>query len=398
MNESSSTRLLLSLVILTPAPAAAQEVTVLREDLCAACSIELTPDVVLGTDGESVIALALDIQRLSDGRFVMSFDEAPNEFTVFSADGTEYRRVGRAGEGPGEYGHVWFVREHGDRLHVFDRRRMRITVLDRDNYDVASTAPAICLGCSPGDMAILPGGSSVLNFGVPTGGFERYGTLEELKAAGSWLLVHIMGEDGRPRLSMDEVPGGQPGLDARHLDVSSDGSLLSARVLEYRIDRWDPATGGHLGTFVRDADWWPEDNPVPPPGPGVRPPTTMEAMHVDESGRLWVYVSRPTADWRDHVESTGLPDYMDSWRYGPGATEWVVEVVDVEAGEVIVSQVLDVAAPRPIARFFAPGWLAVYNDDGYPLYRMYRVRLEGPGQTFSPASGRDADGSAEEEI
>ena len=100
----------------------------------------------------------------------------------------------------------------------------------------------------------------------------------------------------------------------------------------------------------------------------------MEAMHVDETGRLWVYVSRPTPDWRDHVESTGLPEYMGSWQYGPGATEWVIEVVDMEAGEVIVSQVVDME-PRPIARFFTPGWVAVYNDDGYPLYRMYRVRL-----------------------
>ena len=379
MNELSPTRLLLSLVILAPAPAAAQEVTVLLEDLCETCSIEITPDVVLGTDGESVIALALDIARLSDGRFVMSFDEAPNEFTVFSADGTEYRRVGRAGEGPGEYGHVWFVREHGDGLHVFDSRRMRMTVLDRDDYEVVGTAPAVCLGCSPGDMAILPDGSPVLNFGVPMGGFERYSTLEELRAAESHTVIHVLGEDGRPRLSMDEIPRTAAGPFFRHLEIAPDGTLLSARLMEYRIDRWDPATGEHLETFVREADWWPEDNPAPPAAPDVRPPTTMEAMHVDEAGRLWVYISRPTPDWRDHVESTGLPEYMGSWEYGPGAREWVVEVADLEAGRVLVSQVVDVE-PRPQARFFAPGWLAVYNEDGYPLYRMYRVRLEGAGQ------------------
>lgn len=374
LNDSSSTRILLSLVILAPAPATAQEVTVLTEDFCSSCSIEITPDVMLGTDGESVIGLALDIERLSDGRFVMAFDDVTYEFTVFSADGLEFRRVGRPGEGPGEYGHVWFVREHGDELHVFDRRRRRMTVLDRDDYEVVGTAPAVCLQCSPGDMAILPDGSPVLNFGVPMGGFERYSTVEELRAAESHTVVHVLGEDGRPRLSMDETPRTAAGPSFRHLDVAPDGSLVSARLMEYRIDRWDPATGGHLGTLVRDADWWPEDNPAPPAAPDVRPPTTMEAMHVDETGRLWVYVSRPTPDWRDHVESTGLPEYMGSWQYGPGATEWVIEVVDMEAGEVIVSQVVDME-PRPIARFFTPGWVAVYNDDGYPLYRMYRVRL-----------------------
>ncbi len=376
MDRSFFTSLLLPLVILAHPPAAAQEVALLTEDLCTSCSVEITPDVVLGIDGESVIGLALDIERLSDGRFAIAFDDVTYEFTVFSADGLEFRRVGRAGEGPGEYGHVWFVREHGGRLHVFDRTRRRITVLDRD-YEVVGTARVVCLECDAGDMAVLADGTAVLNFSFPAGGYERYRTLEELRGA-NWSFIHIMGQDGQPQLSMDEIPGGTPGLPFRHLVAAPDGSLLSARMLmKYRIDRWDPATGEHLGTFVRDADWWPADNPASPPAPDVRPPTTMKAMHTDEAGRLWVYATRPTPDWRDHVESTGLPEYMGEWRYGPGATEWVVEVVELDVGRVIVSQVLDVE-PHPRARFFAPGWLAVYNDEGYPLYRMYRVRLSGP--------------------
>ena len=97
---SPTTPVVLVLHALSAAPpdALAQEVTVLTEDLCETCSIEAIPDVVLGNDGESVIAIALDIQRLSDGRFVMAFDyPVPHEFTVFSADGAEFRRVaGRA--------------------------------------------------------------------------------------------------------------------------------------------------------------------------------------------------------------------------------------------------------------------------------------------------------------
>ena len=176
---------------------------------------------------------------------------------------------------------------------------------------------------------------------------------------------------------MDEIPRTGAGLSFRHLDIAPDGSLLSSRLMEYRIDRWDPATGEHLETFVREADWWPEDNPARPARPNLPPVTSMEAMHVDEAGRLWLYVSRPTPDWRDHVESTGLPEYMGSWRYGPGATEWVVEVVDMESGRVLVSQVVDVE-PRPRTRFFAPGWLAVYDEEAIvPKYRMYRVRPVG---------------------
>lgn len=186
------------------------------------------------------------------------------------------------------------------------------------------------------------------------------------------ITVLILGEDGQPRLSMDEADRTEGGEPVRHLEIAPDGSLLSARLTEYRIDRWSPATGEHLESVLREGDWWPEVNPVFSGGPDQPPPTKMEAMHVDEAGRLFLYINRPTRDWRDHVE-TGLPGNV--FRYRPGATEWLVEVLDMEAGSVVVSQVVD-AVPR-LARFFAPGWLAVYNDDGFPQYRMYRVRLQG---------------------
>ena len=175
------TPLLATPAILAPMPATARQVTVLAEDLCTACSIELIPNVVLGSDGESVIGIALDIQRLTDGRFVMAFDyPVPHEFTVFSADGSEFRRVGRAGEGPGEYAHVWLVREHDSELHVFDRRRRRMTVLHRD-FEVIRTMPTGCsTTCDGRDMVVLPDGSLAMDFAVPRGGYSQYRTIEEL--------------------------------------------------------------------------------------------------------------------------------------------------------------------------------------------------------------------------
>ena len=371
MNTTGRITLLAILALLAlPSSVRAQDTTVLTEDLCASCTIKLTPDVVLGTDGESVIGLALDIERLSDGRFVIAFDDVMYEFTVFSADGSEFRRVGRAGEGPGEYGHVWFVREHDDKLHVFDRRRRRMTVLDHD-FEVVGTMPVGCVRCDGRDMAILPDGSAALNFYVPQGGWEQHVTAE------TGFVVHILGEDGQPRVSIPGVAMGSHASLVRHLDIAPDGSLAVAETIRYRIERWDPATGELLETFVRDADWWPDDNPVHPPRPDMPPVTAMNWMHVDEAGRMWVYIQRPTPDWRDHVESTGLPEHMGSWDYGPGATEWVIEVVDTEAGKVIASQVVDVV-PAPRAQFFAPGWLAVYDEeDIVPKYRMYRLRLAG---------------------
>ena len=363
-----------------PATARAQETTVLAEDLCASCSIEITPDVVLGNDGESVIAVALDIQRLSDGRFVMAFDyPAPHEFTVFSADGAEFRRVGRAGEGPGEYAHVWLVREHDDELHVFDRRRRRMTVLDLD-FGVVRTMPVGCsTTCDGRDMVVLPGGSVAMDFDVPRGGYSQYTTIEALRAAESWHVVHILGEDGQIRFSMDEARRNEGLTSFRQLEIAPDGSLLSARQLEYRIDRWDPATGELLETFVRDADWWPEDNGMRIARPDMPPITSVVDMQVDDAGRMWLYINRPASDWRDHLERTEPnPEWpAGGYRYGPGASESVIEVVDIESGRVLVSQVVDMPS-LPRTRFFAPGWLAVYDDERIvPKYRMYRVGLVG---------------------
>lgn len=366
---------LLAVSVVPSAPSSAQEVTVLTEDLCTACSIELTPDVLLGADGESVIGVAWDIQRLSDGRFLMAFQDVNYEFTVFSADGSDFRRVGREGEGPGEYAHVWFVRELGDNLHVFDMRRRRMTVLNPD-FEVVRTSPVPCLDCNGFDMATLPGGAVALNYFMPPG------PREEVFSAESGFAVHIVGPDGETLHWLDEIPTDGPlrpaGDPYRFLDVAPDGSLLSLDLTSYRIDRWDPATGELLQTFVRGADWFPDGQgqghsagPGRPPRPGTR------AMHLDEAGRLWVYISRPVPDWEDRLERTGPDAHPEEgdWRYGPGSREGVIEVLDLASGRVLVSQVLELEAGW--GNFFAPGWMAIHDGDGIPQYRMWRVRLEG---------------------
>ena len=92
-----------------------------------------------------------------------------------------------------------------------------------------------------------------------------------------------------------------------------------------------------------------------------------------------MYINRPAPDWRDHLERTEPnPEWpAGAYQYGPDASESVIEVVDIESGRVLVSQVVDVV-PAPRTRFFAPGWLAVYDEEEIvPKYRMYRVRLVG---------------------
>ena len=359
--------------------AATQVVRVLTEDLCVTCSIELTQDVLLGSDGESVIDVAWDIQRLSDGRFTMAFQNiaAWAEFTVFSADGSEYRRVGREGEGPGEYFRVLSVREHGDELYVFDNHRRRITVLG-PGFEVVRTISADCLDCNGFDMAMLPGGRMAINYFMPGG------SLEEALSADAGFAVHILGPDGESLHSVDEIPTSSPMNPAqnpyRFMAVAPDGSLLSLHMTSYRIDRWDPATGKRMETLVRSADWFPDGQSSSHSArPGLPPATGTRAMHVDEAGRLWVLIVRPAPDWEDRLERTPPDAHPERgpWMYGPGSTEGVIEVLDLESGRVLVSQVLDYDLLGGWGKLFAPGWLAVYDEEGIPQYRMWRLRLEG---------------------
>ncbi|MDE2794600.1 MAG: hypothetical protein OXL34_07255 [Gemmatimonadota bacterium] len=60
MSKTLSTTLTLLALSTLPSPARPQEGTVLTEDLCATCSLEVIPDVLLGADGESVIGMAWD--------------------------------------------------------------------------------------------------------------------------------------------------------------------------------------------------------------------------------------------------------------------------------------------------------------------------------------------------
>ena len=364
---------------LLPAPGAAraQEFATLVEDLCGTCAIEITPDVVLGTDGESVIGYTRDFHRLADGRFVMTFDYTPGEFTVFAADGSSFRRIGRQGEGPGEYQRAYRVRDHGSRFYVFDQVR-RMTVLDAD-FTVVRTARVPCLECTGLDMEILRDGSVVLNSLDARKG-------EPWMTARDWFAIQVVGQDGEFLQQLDEVTV----VDLapveefrRHLEVAPDGSVLSAHQRRYRIDRWDPETGELLSSHARAVDWFPAPHPDPTRGPPDHPPQpAVTGMQLDAEGRLWLSLARPAADWRDRLERPGRaanPEGGGGWRYGPGSWQDVIEVLDLESGRVLFSEVVEVQEVRDATlRLIAPGWLARLDEEEIvPVYRMYRVQLVG---------------------
>lgn len=78
--------------------------------------------------------------RLSDGRIVAANFNTPPEVRFYSATGEHLRSVGRAGEGPGEYSSIAWVKAADGGLLVYDWWTSRFTLLS-DSGDVAAVTP-----------------------------------------------------------------------------------------------------------------------------------------------------------------------------------------------------------------------------------------------------------------
>lgn len=349
-------------------PLAAQS-TLLTFDPCTQCRLDVTYGVTLGEDGNSVIGRFTEAVRLEDGRLAVVFTNVDHEFTVFSADGAEWARVGRRGEAPGEYEWIKWLEAAGGNLHVFDPFQRRITVLGRDFEvvrDFQFRGQATLL-----DAAVLADSLYVINAWIPTR--ERAG-----------FVLHTFGPEGRLIASFDEMTEAHPlgthedqmGI-LRVLEASSrDGLFWAANRNRYELDLWNARTGRRITRFVRDVEWFPGHGPSYPLHPSKPPPPIIVDVHEND-GLLWVLMYRPTKQWAEHViprkpsQHPELGEYVMDGR--PGAMERVVEVIDPEAGRVLHQSVLR----EPWVRFLEDGEVVLRHSDelGRTVIRTAQVRL-----------------------
>lgn len=125
------------------------------------------PEVVIGAaDGteDDVFTLISAAFTSPDGRLVIANKDHPPEIRIYAPDGTLLQRIGRAGEGPGEFKGVTWVQQKGrDTLVAYDLWLSRLTQLTMDGA-VLSTATVQVGAASPGVWALLglaPDGTAV---------------------------------------------------------------------------------------------------------------------------------------------------------------------------------------------------------------------------------------------
>lgn len=310
-------------IALVPLPAASQDVTIADAPTCPDCSIELQPLVTLGDSGEGYVSATTNVVRTDDGFLLVLIDE-PYRITEFDASGAFVRRVGRRGEGPGEFKNIrTLVVGPSDSVFAFDGGNGRISVLTPE-LETARTAriPGYSWHNPP---LTLPGGRFLINTFVPHR--ERMGyAFHILTREGD--IVESFGDDRR-RTAESHVTGV---VTERWMAHASNGGFWAASLNDYRIEAYD-AEHELVARFFRDAPWFTVTRP--PGGPS----SALLDIRELPSGELIVIGRAADPEWRSAIEPfRGSAYTVESY---PRYYDSVLEVMDPRTGRLVLTHRFD---------------------------------------------------------
>ena len=115
-----------------------EELTVYPVNSEPETSIELVPEVIFSDNDEVIPGRIAGIVVDDDGRVYMG-DQHNNTVHVFDSDGSCLRRIGRQGEGPGEFLNLWDIQIGDKFLHVQCNLQGIIHVFSLENYELVHT-------------------------------------------------------------------------------------------------------------------------------------------------------------------------------------------------------------------------------------------------------------------
>ena len=338
---------------LPPLPAQERQL-VSGEVTCATCRITLdTVATIGGLDGPGLHVVfrfsRVAVDRLD--RIIVSDIRQP-EFSVFEADGTFLRTVGRMGEGPGEYRHIDWVNVGPRYIHVFDHRRGR-TVLDYD-FDV------VRIDQYPGqpiDTFVMDSDDVVLSADVPTPTAVGY-------------RFHVLTPSGEMKSFGDEG-GVYRGPSSTSYKLAGDGgdTVWTIRADANILSRWSMESGPRLtGEFQRRVKAFDDDAP----DGNTFPSSRNRGLMLDPDG-LWLVWTTPDPDWTRRnpagTPSATVPPRLehDGW----------VDLIDPETGLTIARRHTD-----GYLLGFAKGsrYVVAYHetDEGVPYLHLLEPRLSVP--------------------
>jgi hypothetical protein len=332
---------------------------------CQECRIELEQVVVLGDSaGPGMLREQASIATDQRGRFYINGPYDP-AILVFDARGRFLQRIGRQGQGPGEFaGAPIIFFGGGDTLYALDRARL--TVFSPE-YKLVRTAT---LGLSYSSVVRLPDGHFLLSGSGRTPESIGY-------------PLHLIDETGAHVRSFGSATGAKdlpsaPDPSIRRLAAPVGQSVWSVKLTQLVLEQWTFG-GKQLTRITRDAPWFPRNIQMPRGGTdGTHPsPPWIGSVSQDKAGLLWTLTIVPDREWRPRT----LPQHPGGGTYTPDSLrhkihDSVLEVIDPERRVVLATRTFDTL----FKAFIAPGLLASYTEDasGNPRYVIWRTRLVSP--------------------
>ncbi len=362
---------------------------------CAACRVTTEPVVTLGSASDSVpLDGGVGLARDSRGRYYTT-GFGGKSIVIFDSTGKYLQAFGRAGQGPGEFaGRIMGLSVKADTLYTFTVSGHRVTVF---SPSLAFVRTATYL---PVTMHSAPTMSGSRGEFIASGEVRSSDSLTQYK-------YHVVGGDGKRIRSFGNaypiVSGRPPAIRPTTTVVatlmfalSPMGDQLWTGNNEYRVTRWDVATGSSTTFQVADVPWLRNAPPPPdretlrddlgaamtaiaaglPQPPHKYPPRpSASLMRVDDQQRLWMwsYVhfnndARPAGPLSScrGIESSLYP----GWR-----SCVLLEVVDTRRRVLLMSQLFDTNGQ------FIPYTDLMYSKvqdaNGVTTLKVVRVRLVG---------------------
>ena len=354
--------LFLGLTPLIPSATLGQQVFD-RTPTCPDCRIELQPVVTLGyTDGDGAMpTIAAAVKVDSAGRYVVLLIDGSPPY-LFGPDGSFVGRVGREGEGPGEFQMASALEVTGGRIRLYDQGTGRLTEFDQE-LELLSTSQM------PGMQV-----SQTLWLGEQRQVVNMLG----MDSASIGYAVHFLGADMQAYALRDRHPvvAGDGGY-MRHLAIDDAGQIWSTnRFGAPRIRQYTP-DGTLVAEWVADAEGEPPSFTYGDPENGVPPSQQVFGAWVAD-GLVWVLSVVPDERWKTGLRKVeGRVRIFYTLDDSVLAYDGLLEVFDPAQGTVLASRRVDGVDAELVLGAGLLGQLR-RDDLGWSFVDVRRVRLINP--------------------
>jgi hypothetical protein len=286
---------------------------------------------------------------------------------MYDPNGRLVRELGRAGQGPGEFGRISRLTVGpGDTIHIFELNRHSVLAPGLAGFVSVDQLPV-----PPRYVAFLADGRMIVQNMV-------------VNQQGIGEPMHLIGPRGEIEHSFGGMGPWRPTeiyQSLRAIAPASGNRVWAARNPEYRIELWDPNGTRPILTLVRDADWfrpWSESDLHDSLQTLQRPHLTSVSEGPD--GLLWTIIARPDPAWKPPERRGEIPVRdLDT----DAMFNTIIEVLDPESGRLIASA----EHQKSVSNFMgASGMVYTKREDleGNTLIDVWRMEVSTPATCESP--------------